>query len=300
MVYDGKAVKAVELVSETVFGTFPTDPTMLGLGGYVKPATIKTSIITEKIPFLKGVDDTNRLQSTHTQKVSEAYAATFEMKPIDWSILPYVLCAATPTTYAIGDTIHNVGLGIRVGDDYQTAVGGIINSYACTLEPDVTAVATVGAMFADVSAPTPTDYIGGGSHAASVTGNALTFEALTGILYDAALPSVAGMKINSIGFGVEYSKTDAVKDVEAITPGNVGAWALGQRNINLTLNTTVEDVDVVGELVGGAAHTFEFAGAGKTLTFSNIIWEGDWDMALDADDVIGMPLTATNVDLAIA
>jgi hypothetical protein len=54
------------------------------------------------------------------------------------------------------------------------------------------------------------------------------------------------------------------------------------------------------EYLGGEKHTYGFTLGSKTFSFSNILWEGDFNEVLDPDDVIAMPLTASNVDLDIS
>ena len=63
---------------------------------------------------------------------------------------------------------------------------------------------------------------------------------------------------------------------------------------------TLVDTTVVPDILDGAAHTFAFTVGAKTLTFSNIIWEGDVDTEFSPDDLIAMPFKAANVDLVIS
>ena len=92
-----------------------------------------------KIPYLKDDDDIDRLQSTKTEKVSEAFAATITMNPIDWSILPYVLKGATADTYAIGDTNYDIALGQidasdkKIASNYRFRIGSITKTFTSTI-----------------------------------------------------------------------------------------------------------------------------------------------------------------------
>jgi len=299
MVYDGSAKKVAEFIEESAFGTLPSDPDFENFGGYVSNATVKKTMVPVKIPYLKDDDDTNRLQSTKTQKVSEAYAATITMNPVDWSILPYILCGATATTYAIGDNVFDIALGVIVDDQFESLGGGCFNKYECTIASESVAEATLEGMFAKSTAISASDYVTGtGTHADTPTGDAIKFGDLASILYDAATTSANGITIDSVGFGIEYA-VDPVKDVGSANASNTAGWAYGQRNISLNLNLTLENMTVAPDILDGADHTFAFTVGSKTLTFSSIMWEGDWDEALDPDDVIAMPLKATNVDLTI-
>jgi len=299
MTLDGTAPKSAEFVTESTFGTFPANPTLLGFGGYTNPVKIKKKIITDKFAYLKGSAGTNRLQSTKTQKTSEAFEASVEIRPTSWSILPYVLCAPSATTYAIGDTVYDVALGVRLGNQYEKLVGGCFNKYEISMEPEKAAVATLSGMFAGRGAFSATDYIGSGSRAPDPTGDALKFEDLKNVVYDSAAFSTNNASLESLKFGIEYS-AKPIKDISSTLPSKIGAWAYGQRNISLELGLTLDDVDMAADMLGGSAHTFAFTGLSKTFTYSNIIWEGDWEENLDADDIVGMTLKATNVDLAIA
>jgi len=299
MAYDGTVKKVAEFVAESPFGTLPDNPAFENFGGYVSEASVKKTMVPVKIPYLKDDDDENRLQSTKTEKVSEAFAATITMNPTDWAILPYILKAAAATTYEIGDTNYDIGLGLIVDDQYEVLGGGCWNKYSCTIASESAAEATVEGMFAKSTGLGVVDYVTGtGTHASTPTGASIKFGDLTDVLYDAAATSVNGITIDSVGFGIEYP-VNPVKDVGSTNNSNTAAWSYGQRNINLDLNMTLIDTSVVPDLLDGAAHSFAFTGGAKTLTFSNILWEGDWDEKLSPDDVIAMPLKATNVDIAI-
>lgn len=300
MVLDSKDKKSVEFVAESIFGTTPTDPTMLGFGGYVSPVTVKKSVVTKKIPFLKGCGDTNRLQSTASQKVSEAFEVTIEMEMIDWSILPYLLCAANASTYAIGDTVHNISLATCVGDEFEVLRGGVFSSIMVNMEKEDTVNASITALFAETSGVLASDFIGSGAHAASPSGAVMKFGDITNTLYDAALPSVEEFFIESTAFGIKYNNIKAVYDQNAGNNSGIAGWSLGQRNISLELQATLGDLSMSTEYLGGEKHTYGFTLGGKTFSFSNILWEGDFNEVLDPDDVIAMPLTASNVDLDIS
>jgi len=299
MAFDGTVKKVAEFINEASFGTLPTDPDFENFGGYISDVSVKKTMVPVKIPYLKDADDTNRLQSTKTEKVSEAFAATITYNPTDWTALPYVLCAATASTYAIGDTVYDVGLGMIVDDNYELFGGGCWNKFNCTIGMDSVAEATLEGMFAKASGFGATYITGAGTHSSSPTGAAVKFGDVTGVLYDADTTTANNITIDNIGFGIEYD-VKPVKDVGSALESNISGWAYGQRNVSLELNVTLADITIAPDILDGAAHTFAFAAGGKTFTFSNIFWEGDWDEKLNPDDVIGMPLNASNVDLTIA
>lgn len=299
MVLDSKDKKSVEFVAESIFGTTPTDPTMLGFGGYVSPVTVKKSVVTKKIPFLKGCGDTNRLQSTASQKVSEAFEVTIEMEMIDWSILPYLLCAANSSTYAIGDTVHNISLATCVGDEFEVLRGGVFSKIDVMMEKEETVNASITALFAETSGVLASDFVGLGAHAASPSGEAMKFGDIKTTLYDGAAPKVEELYIEATKFGIEYP-VNAVYDQNASNAAKIGGWSLGQRNITLELTATLGDLSMSTEYLSGDKHTYGFTLGSKDFAFSDILWDGDFSQKLAADDVIAMPLTATNVGLAIA
>lgn len=299
MVYDGSTKKVVEYIVEDSFGTLPADPDFQNFGGYVTSATIKKTMVPAKFPYLKDDDDTNRLQSTKTQKVSEAFAATINMNPTDWSILPIILCAATTTTYAIGDNVYDIALGSIVNDQYEPLAGGCFNKFECTIAEDAVAECVLEGMFATHTAESATDYVtGAGTHASTPTGDAIKFGDLTAVEYDDATTAANGISIDNIKFGVEYA-ADPIKDVGSANESKIGAWGYGQRNITLELNMTLDSMLAAPDILDGVGHKFEFTAGGKSFTFDDIIWDGDWDKVLNPDDVIAMPLAASNVDLTI-
>lgn len=294
---DGAAAKSFEFVDETTFGTMPTNPVMVGFGGYVNTVTINEAPIPDTFPYLKDAAGTNRLQSTEVVKVSEAHEVTIEMRPTDWTILPRILRGVNATTYAIGDTVYDISFGARVGTEYQKLTGGAFSKYECTIEEDKTVVSTITAPVAAVGGFTTT-YVGAGSYAAAPSGDALKYDGLTSVTYDAAALSTHNAFLDMIKWGIEYP-VNAVKAVDSTLASNIGAWAFGQRNTTLEMGLSLEAMDIATDMLGGSAHTFEYTLGGKTFSFSNIKWMGAWDGKLDPDDVLGMSLTATNVDLAI-
>lgn len=299
MVLDGSTKKVGEFIEEDSFGTLPEDPDFVGFGGYVNNIAVKKTMTPAKIPYLKCDGEDDRLQSTHTQKVSEVFAATITYNPTDWSVLPYVLCAADSTTFAIGDNIFDIALGTIVGDKYEVFNGGCFNNFNCTISSESVAEVTLDSMFATSSGFSATDYVDGtGSHAACPSGDAIKFGDLSSVQYDGASSADNGMTIDEVTFGVEYDTTP-IRDAGSSYDSNIAAWQFGQRNINLSLNMTLDDLTTAPDILDGAAHTFEFTAGGKTFTFSEIKWDGDWDETLDPDDVIAMPLSASNVDIAI-
>lgn len=299
MVLDGSVAKSIEFVEESTFNSFPSNPTMLGFGGYANPVSIKKTTVTDKFPYLKGAGGSNRLQATKVEKVSEAFALDLELRPTDWSILPYVLKAVNSTTYAIGDTNYDLAFGVKIGSEYEKITGGALQKYEISIEEEKTAVAKLSALAAATSGFSGTDYIGTGAHAADPSGDPLKFGDLSSILYDSAALSTENAHLDSLKFGIEY-KVEPVRDLSASAESKIAAWSYGQRNISLELGLSIDAMDLAADMLGGSAHTFAFTGLSKTFTFSNIIWDGDWDQKLDADDIIGMTLKASNVDLAIA
>lgn len=298
MVLDGTATKSVEFVEEDEFGVFPTDPTMLGLGGYVHPASIKKTPVVENFPYLKSPDSDNRLQSMKTVKVSEAYEVELTYKPIDWSFLPYVLGADDPSTFSIGDNKYGIALGVVVGSEYEKLLGGCISSFECTVEEEKTAECKVKMLFAGTSGVESSDYVGAGSHASDPTGDPLVWEDITGVQVDAADLSTLNASMESLKFGIEYD-AKPVKDIGSTFASNIGGWSYGQRNIYSELGVSLDALDLSAEVLDGADHTMSFTALSKTLTFSKMKFESDFEEELAADDVLGTTLKASYVDLAI-
>jgi hypothetical protein len=154
-------------------------------------------------------------------------------------------------------------------------------------------------MFAKHTAESVTDYVTGtGSHASTPTGDAIKFGDLTIVTYDSGTTSANGMCINSIKFGIEYA-ANAVKDVGSAIESKICGYDFGQRNVSIEINTTLDSMLSAPDILDGTGHTLGFTVGGKAFTFSNIMWDGDWDKTLDPDDIIAMPLKASNVDIAL-
>jgi len=299
-ILDGHVEKAVEFVEEATFDTFPTNPTMLGFGGYANPAKIKKTAVVEDFPYLKGAGSANQLQAVQSNKVSEAFEVSIEIRPTAWTMLPYILCAANATTYAIGDNIFDVALGVKVNDEYETLNGGCFNKLECSVEEDKAAVVTLSGLFASVSGYSGTDYIGTGAHAADPSGSVLGHSGITSVLYDSAALSTVEAHMDSLKFGIEYD-AKPVRDLSATNTSKIAGWAFGPRNISLELGMSIDAMDLATEMLAGSAHTLAFTALTKTFTFSNVIWKGDWEKNLSKDDIVGMTLKADkSVSLAIA
>jgi len=300
MVLDGAAEKSFELVAETVFGTFPTDPTMLGIGGYPVKITNKKTVQIENFPYLKEVAGTNRSQSTKVAKVGEAYSTNIEMRPTGWDMWAYAL-GGTTATPAISDTIINLSMGNKVGAaEYEQFSGGIVQKIECNIEPDKAASQTVDILSVESDGITGADYIGAGAHAAVASGTPLDAPGITSVLYDAAALSTVDAKLEYIKLACEYPITP-VPDITTSWASRIGGWGRGQRNISLELGLTLDAMtDLQTDMFDGAAHTFAFTALSKTLSFSNIMWGGDWEQELDPDDMIVMPLKANYVDLVFS
>lgn len=300
MVLDGSAEKSIEIVEETVFGTFPTSPTMLGLGGYVTKVSNKNSVKTDRFGFLKEVAGTNRLQSTKVVKVGEAYGMSIELKPTDWAAWYYALGGGTVATPAIADTLIDFSIGQKLGSaEYEEFTGGIVQKIETTIEPEKTATTTIEALFVD-NELSGSDYIGAGARAAAPSGDALDYEGVSAITYDAGTLDTAGAELEYIKFGCEYA-VKPVMDMETTSGSKIGAWGRGQRNIYFEMGLTLNSLTTLkADMFDGAAHGFVFTGLSKTLTFSNLFWDGDWSEDLDPEDIIAMPLKASNCDLVFS
>jgi hypothetical protein len=296
---DGSATKAVEFVPESLFGDMPTNPTMLGFGGYVTSARIKNKKVNEKIPYLKGASGTNRMNSTKTVKVGEAHSVTLGIKPTSLSLLPYVLCAASPSTYAIGDTEYPISIGQRLGTKYRELNGCMLYKYEMEFVKDKTASLTVEANVANCGAFTTT-YIGSGSHAADPSGTPIRYSDVTDVTYKSSSFGDENAALNGFKWGVEYPIT-GIPDITSSNDSNIGSWALGQRNVYLSLDADLSDTDLAADLLADDSFEFEFTVAGKTLTFSDIAWgDSEWAADLTAEDLCGITLDASHTTLTIA
>jgi len=300
MVLDGSAEKSVELVEETDFGTFPTDPTMLGFGGYPTKVSNKNTVKTDRFGYLKAVEGTNRLQSTKVVKVGEAYGMSIELKPTDWAAWYYALGGGSVEVPAIGDTLIDFSVGQKIGAaEFEEFTGGIVQKIETTIEPDKTAITTLECLFAG-NELSGSDYIGAGAHASVASGEPLDYEGISSITYDSDTLDSAGAELEYIKFGCEYA-VKPVMDMESTLGSKIGAWGRSQRNIYFEMGLTLNSLTTLkADMFDGAAHGFIFTGLTKTLTFSNLIWDGDWTEDLDPEDIIAMPLKASNCDLVFS
>jgi hypothetical protein len=123
---------------------------------------------------------------------------------------------------------------------------------------------------------------------------------VSSILYDAAALSTVNAHVDSIKFGIEYD-AKPIKDLSGSATSKIAGWAFGPRNITLELGMSIDDMTLGTQMLAGAAHTFAFTALSKTLTFSNVIWKGDWEKNLAKDDIVGMTLKADkSISMAIA
>ena len=292
---DANVKKVFEYVTEPTLGTFPTDPTMLGIHGYITKATVDLEPTIEHFPYLKGAADTNFSQSTKNVKVSEAFGFNIEYVPTSWEDLKYVLGGGTEGAPAIGDAIDNLGLGTVINDQYQTFSGAVISDFECTMEPESPITCTISGMMVLASAISGSDYIGTGSHVASPTAAPLTYSDISTVLIDGGALTDP---MPNLSWAVSYS-VDPIFDAGVTWASKIKAWARGQRNISLKHEMDLEDLTQSTALMAGADHTNAFTLGGSTFTFSKIKWESKYSQSHDPEDTIAMPLDATFCDLVI-
>lgn len=298
MVLDANAVKAIELVAESSFGVFPTDPAMLGFGGYVDKAAVKKSTKTDKFSYLKASSSTNRSQSTKTVKAGEIYAATLDIRQTGWDIWKYVLGGGTIGVPAIGDNVEHLSLGTKVGSaEYETLTGFTPQKIECNIEPEKSVSTTLELLGAASSGILASDYIGAGSHAADPSGDVLDYDGLSAVTFDgASLPS-ADANLEYIKLGCEYP-LKPVFNVASTLSSKIGAWNRGQRNIYVEIGMSLDALTTINtDFLDGSAHTFEFTALSQTLSVSNMVFEGDFEENLDPEDLIAISLKSSNVDL---
>lgn len=292
---DANVKKVFEYALEPTFGTFPTNPVMKGINGYITKATVDIEPTIEHFSFLKGAGDSNFSQSTKNIKVSEAFGFNVEYVPTSWEDLKYVLGGGTEGAPAIGDAIDNLALGTVINDQYQTFSGAVISDFECTMEPESPITCTITGMMALSSAIGGSDYIGTGSHAASPTAAPLTYSDISTVLIDGI---AATDPLPNLSWAVSYS-VDPIFDADVSWASKIKAWARGQRNISLGNEMDLEDLTQSTALMAGADHTHAFTLGGSTFTFSKIKWEDTYSQSHDPEDTIAMPLNATFCDLVI-
>jgi hypothetical protein len=64
-------------------------------------------MVPDDFPYLKGAGASNQLQAVQTQKVSEAFEATIEVRPTAWTMLPYALCATNASAYVLSVDLYH-------------------------------------------------------------------------------------------------------------------------------------------------------------------------------------------------
>lgn len=296
MALDGNVKKVFEYVVEPTLGTFPTNPVMKSINGYITKATIDKEPKLENFSYLKGAGDSNFSQSTKTEKVSEAFGFSVEYKPVSWEDLLYVLGGGTEGAPAIGDTIHNLGIGLITGSQYETLSGGIINEFECTMEPEKAVVCKLSGLLVRSNGVSGSDYIGTGSHASVPSAAPLVYDDISNVLIDGSAPSDPLPKLS---WGVKYP-VKPIPDAGVAWPSGIKAWSRGQRNISVKLEMDLEDLDQSTALLAGAAHTHAFILGGKTFSFSGLKWGSKFSQSMDPEDTIAMPLDATFGNLVIS
>jgi len=296
---DSRVRKSAEIVPETTFATLPSNPIMLGWGGYANPIVIKTTPTIEKNPYLKGVSSSNRMLSTKTDKISEAFSATVTAKPTSLAMLPFILGGSSHTDYTVGDNILSYSIGCAVNDEYEVFHGGSPSKVEYKFAGEAGGEMTAEFKLANMTAASDIDYIGTGSHAADPSGDILKMADISSVTYDNSAFSAVGVNMESITFGVEIP-TDPVKNVGVGYNSNIGNWKLGQMNIYIEAEFTLDDLTIGSHVRAGASHKLEFTLAGKTLTFSDLVWENEFEESFDPEDVLGSTFKASNLSLSIA
>lgn len=294
MTLDARARKSAEIVQETNFGVLPSDPTMLGWGGYAKPISIKQTPTMEKNSYLKGVDSTNRMLATKTDKVSEELSASITAKPTSLEMLPFILGGTDTSDFTAGDDVKTFSIGTVVGDEYEVFGGAIFNKMQYKFEGEKGGEFTAEMKIAGSNGIVGTDYINAGSHAGDPSGDILKLSDVTNVLYDGASLKSQGGSLESLMFGVEVP-AEPIKDNSATWDSNIAGWNVGQMNLSIELGVSLDDLTIAKDILDGLDHTLSFQLDGKTFSYSDFKLEGEFDKNLDPEDLLGTTLKATNI-----
>ena len=299
---DSKVLKWIEYVDESTMGTTPTDPTMVAFPGEIIDFSPSSVAEFDEYPILKGASDSDPLSSGKAVKSGETHDMSVTIKPSAMSMLPYALLGATSTTFAPGTTPHYVSLGMIVGSKYAVMSGCPIKSIT-TEFPDkkTAAIQTIEFLGAERVDWGATDFIGTGSHGTAPGTSPFTMADLSNVLYDGSAPSASNIMIDSLKFTIDNA-VEPVIDLASSFASKVGDYQYGQRGIDLELGVSLLDVDVLDDVLGGAAHTFAFTLDGKTYTFSDVKWVNQPDTKMSPADALGMSLQSSSgaTRLAIA
>ncbi|AKB37355.1 hypothetical protein MSSAC_2765 [Methanosarcina siciliae C2J] len=289
-VLDSRSVRWAEFVPETTLGTTPSNPTMQAFPGDLVNFKIGGQAELEEYPYLKGPTDTDPLSSGKAIKTGESHSVSVTLKASALTLLPYVLCAATPSTYNPGTTILPVSIGAKIGSEYCLISGAVLQSWTLDFK-DQKSTAELTLEFLGVDRTDwDTDYIGSGSHAAAPSSAPYTMSSLSSVLYDAADPGDADITLESLKLGIS-NQINPVIDLTKAYPSKIGNWAYGLRDISLEMGSSCSGVSVQDDVFGGAAHTVAFTLGGKTFTVSNVVWTNAPDVEGGPENLIGMSLS---------
>lgn len=299
MVIDSTKAKFAEILDEDVFGTKPTNGIWKNPGGRITDVSLKGGAKIDEYDYLLGPSSNDPLSASDSVKVGEEVSASMTLHPTDWSLLPFILCADTITSYVPGDTKNYVSMGMIAGSKYATMSGGILSKYSfsCAVgEKAEVSVDIPGALFSGWSA---TDYIGTGSHS-SVPSGPLVWDDISDIKYDGGTFVSEDMILDSLKFNIEQP-AEPVTDLSSTLASGIADYDLKPRKVSAELGVSLIDTTIDTDIFAGADHTIEFTAMGKTLTFSEIKWANAPDRKLGAAEKLGMTLgSAATAKLAIA
>lgn len=262
-----------EYVTETTFGTFPTNPAMQWIGLIQSfKATLKTEH--EEYRTLKASGATNKLQIEGAVNLGQALEVDIEYILQNWTFFKYVMSVTGGNS--LTDDLKELSLGLispEATAKYAKLSGLKLDSAMVEIPEKGKAKCTMKALAAHlpVSANNPwsaTDYIGTGSHATKATTTPIAWKDVTAITLGGS--NIPNSEVGEIKFGVE-NKLEAVLDAYGSLSTKIGAIEPTERTIKASLTLKKKAIDaIVATAIGFTAANLVITFSGPvTITFAN-------------------------------
>ena len=289
----------IEYIEETVFGTFPTNPTMLWIG-IVQKAEIRSRHKIQDYRGLKAVTATNHLQITGSVKTGNDLELNLEYMPQTWTFLKYAMALNAGAT--LTDTLDSLAFGVESTDGtpkFLKLSGGKIGDIDVSIAEDsiakVTAKIPLAEMYLATNDPWTTTYVGTGAHAADPASAALGYNDITTLLVGGATFNATDLK-----FGV-HNNLKAIKDPANTTLTNIVDLVPQGRTITLSMKARRSTMNLFAvKHFGYGANTVLLTISGTSFTFTgcrmpeevyNLMDEGVSEMDINFTGITDLAIT---------
>lgn len=281
----------VEYVEESTFAQTPTDPDMSWFG-MITSHSVTQEVISANIRYLPEDGASNKLETVHNEKVSEAYEAELTYHPQNFNVFQYFTGAAGTTS----DSMSSVTIGEQDenNSEYRRILGATGEELSLTVSEDSAAECTATFLGADSTDWNQYDYInsdassGGadgteGSHATNPGTDPIAYDDLTAIALGGtqigdAVEELVLTVTNELVVVKDPTNNSRNSQIDALTPVT--------REIVVELSLTYDDMSMASQIRSYSPQDLTFTLNGTNFTVSDVQFP-EFPYEMTPEDMVG-------------